>query len=179
VVNGGALGTPSSGTLTNATGLPVSSGISGLGTNVGSLLASNAPGTSWGGYATISAGPLKNSIASVIHLNNVSNYFDGPSVAQPMGAAAGTWFASGTVTLADSTGPAAFLCKLWDGTTVIASAVNEGTIASDSVALSLSGVLASPVGNLRISCNDITSTSGVFNASGNFLDPTITAFRIN
>lgn len=38
VVNGGALGTPSSGTLTNATGLPVSTGISGLGTNVATAL---------------------------------------------------------------------------------------------------------------------------------------------
>jgi hypothetical protein len=39
VVNGGALGTPSSGTLTNATGLPVSTGISGLGTGVATFLA--------------------------------------------------------------------------------------------------------------------------------------------
>lgn len=34
-----ALGTPSSGTLTNCTGLPVSSGISGLGANVATFLA--------------------------------------------------------------------------------------------------------------------------------------------
>lgn len=39
VVNGGALGTPSSGTLTSATGLPVSTGISGLGTGVADFLA--------------------------------------------------------------------------------------------------------------------------------------------
>ena len=38
VVNGGTLGTPSSGTLTNATGLPVG-GISGLGTGVATWLA--------------------------------------------------------------------------------------------------------------------------------------------
>jgi hypothetical protein len=37
VVNGGALGTPSSGTLTNATGLPIATGVSGLGTNVASF----------------------------------------------------------------------------------------------------------------------------------------------
>jgi hypothetical protein len=41
VVNGGALGTPSSGTLTSCTGLPVSTGISGLGTGVASALAVN------------------------------------------------------------------------------------------------------------------------------------------
>src|SRR5271166_1980727 len=41
VVNGGALGTPSSGTLTSVTGLPISTGISGLGTGVATALATN------------------------------------------------------------------------------------------------------------------------------------------
>lgn len=39
VAPGGALGTPSSGTLTSCTGLPIASGVSGLGTNVGTFLA--------------------------------------------------------------------------------------------------------------------------------------------
>lgn len=44
VVNGGALGTPSSGTLTSCTGLPYNTGISGLGTGVATALgnATNA-----------------------------------------------------------------------------------------------------------------------------------------
>ena len=39
VVNGGVLGTPSSGTLTNTTGLPISTGVSGLGSGVATFLA--------------------------------------------------------------------------------------------------------------------------------------------
>lgn len=39
VTSGGALGTPSSGTLTNCTGLPISTGVSGLGTGVATFLA--------------------------------------------------------------------------------------------------------------------------------------------
>jgi hypothetical protein len=50
VVNGGALGTPSSGTLTNATGLPVSTGVSGLGTGVATALGTAANAT--GGFPT-------------------------------------------------------------------------------------------------------------------------------
>ena len=39
LVSGGALGTPASGTLSNATGLPIATGVSGLGSNVATLLA--------------------------------------------------------------------------------------------------------------------------------------------
>lgn len=47
VANGGALGTPSSGTLTSCTGLPISTGVSGLGSNVAASLANamSASGT--------------------------------------------------------------------------------------------------------------------------------------
>lgn len=55
VVNGGALGTPSSGTLSSATGLPISTGVSGLGTGVATALSNSAGGA--GGFALVGTTP--------------------------------------------------------------------------------------------------------------------------
>ena len=65
VVNGGALGTPSSGTLTSATGLPISTGVSGLGTGVATALgiaigSAGAPVTFNGALGTPSSGTVTN-----------------------------------------------------------------------------------------------------------------------
>ncbi len=119
-----------------------------------------------------------NSISGDVALNDTSKYFDGPTVAQ---GTTGTWLATGTVTLQDTAASGRMLCKLWDGTTVIASgeAYTPAT-ANVPITISLSGYIASPAGNIRISCRDAVSASGLilFNSSGNSKDSTISAVRI-
>jgi hypothetical protein len=120
--------------------------------------------------------PITNSLGADVALNNTANYFTGPTVAQ---GTSGTWFASGTICINDTAGAAAFNVKLWDGTTVIASA-RHVTPSASSMSISISGYIASPAGNIRISVQDTTATTGKinFNASGNSKDSTLTAIRI-
>lgn len=133
----------------------------------------------WTGATTIqgfSPAPTTNSLGADVLLNNIGTYFDGPSIAQ---GTSGTWWASGTVTLQDSA-VAAIPCKLWDGTTVIASVNGFISVANSNNAVTLSGFISSPAGNIRISCKDATNTTGkiLFNTTGNSKDSTISAHRI-
>lgn len=133
---------------------------------VAQLSAMLASGTaitnSLGGFVTI-VGP-------------VGTYATGPSVAQ---GASGVWFASGTVSLVTGSLGSTFLVKLWDGTTVIASAASSG--GTVDTAVSVSGFISAPAGNIRISVADALSTDGVIapNNSGNAKDSTVTAIRIS
>lgn len=145
-------------------------------TSVGSGVGlTGGPITTTGSLA-VSLTSLTNSLTGDVSLNNTANYFDGPSVAQ---GTSGTWFVSGTVTVNDAS-TAVYLAKLWDGTTVIASTeivvLSTQTVGS----ISLSGVITSPAGNLRISVRDSTTTAGLikFNITGNSKDSTITAVRL-
>jgi hypothetical protein len=124
------------------------------------------------------ATPITNSLSGDVTLNaGVGVYSTGPSVAQ---GTTGTWFASGTVTIQGATGGSVISAKLWDGTTIFDSC-NTAIVATTDGTLSLSGFIAAPAGNIRISVADsAVATDGVmlFNASGNSKDSTVTAFRI-
>jgi hypothetical protein len=146
--------------------------------------SSGSPGTfvearalTGGGTGFPSFSPITSSLGADVALNNTANYFDGPSIAQ---GTSGTWFVTGTVTVDDTSGAAVIDAKLWDGNTVIASCRDFVQSANRATVINLSGYIASPAGNLRISVKDSTNTSGkiVFNASGNSKDSTITAIRI-
>lgn len=140
--------------------------------------AAGTPGTLQEARALIANfGQITNSLGADVALNNVANYFDGPSIAQ---GTTGTWFVSGTITVNDTAGAAGIVVKLWDGTTVIASAWVLVDSANAMRPVSLSGYITSPAGNLRMSAKDLSSASGAikFNQSGNSKDSTITAIRI-
>jgi hypothetical protein len=90
--SGGALGTPASGTLTSCTGLPISTGVSGLGTGVATALAVNvgsagAAVVNGGALGTPSSGTLTNATGLPISTgvsglgSNVATFLATPSAA--------------------------------------------------------------------------------------------------
>jgi X-X-X-Leu-X-X-Gly heptad repeat protein len=126
----------------------------------------------------VQAGPLSNALVGDVSLNNVANFFQGPSVAQ---GATGTWFASGSLVVQDATpGTNVILVQLTDGTTTLASGVGEVTGTGPEATVSLSGIIANPVGNLRLQAKDVTTVNGKILASlgGMTSTATLSAFRI-
>jgi len=129
------------------------------------------------GTCAVSLTTATNALGANVAMNNTANYFDGPSTAQ---GTSGTWFASGTVSIKD-TAAAQVYCKLWDGTTVVASTVQFMSAGAAPASISLSGIFVSPAANIKISCRDVTTVNGliVFNETGNSKDSQISVQRIN
>jgi hypothetical protein len=105
-------------------------------------------------------------------------YNDGPSMAQ---GTSGTWFVTGAIVIAGTTTTGDDIAvKLWDGTTVISSSSFTVSVGNFKHTVHLSGILASPAGNIRISAKNLTTNSGsiIFNGSGNSKDSYVWGVRI-
>ena len=151
------LGTPTSATLTNATGLPISTGVSGLGTGIATALAVNvgsagAPIVNGGVLGTPSSGTVTNLTGTAsININGTV----GATTAST--GAFTTVSASGAVTLSGGTASTALAL---DASKNVVSVTNTG---SGNNVLATSPTLVTPVLG--------TPTSGNF-STGTFTWPT-------
>ena len=157
------LGTPTSLTLTNATGLPISTGVSGLGTGVGTLLGGNATGSGapvGGTSPTISGATLTNT-TTVSAVNGATDVQSGTTytlVASDCGKTAiFTSSSAVTVTIPASIVPAS-------GTSCIITVIQAG-----SAKVSVNGSAVTPA--TLVSANSYTGTSGT---AGSIITLTLT-----
>jgi hypothetical protein len=168
VVNGGVLGTPSSGTLTNCTGLPVSSGISGLGTGVATALAiavgsAGAPVLFNGALGTPSSGTLTNCTIPASGLSTTvpaskggTGVANGASCTLTLPNAATTISTGGTIALGGFT-----LTVPATGTAALLATANAFTAAQSITAGTNS---ATPAAGLTVQ-NTTAATAGTQSAS--------------
>jgi len=134
-------------------------------------------GTLTGGATLFS--PITNALTANVALNNIANFFTGPSVAQ---GSTGTWFAMGTITVGG--GSAGIIAvKIWDGTTVLASSTFESLAGpgSNGQGFTIIGKpITNPAGNIRISVRDLSNTDNfiLYDERSLTLSSSITAIRI-
>lgn len=125
------------------------------------------------------ADEITNALGANVNMTATGTYYTGPTIAQ---GTSGTWFVSGHITVENASGGDVVSVKLWDGTTVIASErVHMISVSGNyNGGVTLSGIITSPAGNLRLSASPTTRTDGAisYNASGNSKDSTISAIRI-
>lgn len=150
-------------------------GVSSLGGLTGALGLGTGLTTS-GSNIVLNASTVTNTLGGDVALNNTATYFDGPSCAQ---GTSGTWLAIGQITTTSSASGDTISVKLWDGTTVMASAIMN-PIVSGFATVHLSGIITSPAANIKLSVKNATSTTQFirFNASSNSKDSTLTVTRI-
>jgi len=134
------LGTPSAVTLTNGTGLPISTGVSGLGTGVATLLSGTSSGT---------GGPVGTT---------------SPSLTTPaLGVATATSINKVAVT-APATSATLAIANLGTLATSGAFSITLTATATTAVTLPTTGTLATLAGTETLTNKDLTSTTNIFPA---------------
>lgn len=119
---------------------------------------------------------ISGTLGADVTMTSAGTWYDGASIAQ---GTSGTWFVVGTISFSDTVA-SVFNARLWDGTTILASAATRVSVSgSGPGSLTLCGIITNPAGNLKISAK--TNNNGskiVFNFSGDSKDGTINAIRI-
>lgn len=156
------LGTPASATLTNATGLPISTGVSGLGTGIATFLA------------TPSSANLATALTTKTGTGN--NVFDtSPTLVTPvLGVATAT-----TINKVTITAPAtSATLTLAEGSSLITSGANDITLTSSgatNVTLPTTGTLATLAGTETLTNKTLTApVIGSISNTGTLTLPTST-----
>ena len=147
LLSGGALGTPSSGTLTNATGLPVA-GLSNLGSNVGTFLVT----------------PTAANFAAAVTASNAAGTTQGLSTYTNNGTTSGTQ-APGCVP--------ATTCGSWGGTSLpgVFGTVTAGTAGTTPgfIDIAAGGTTAAMSQQTTATCTNITGMTWNIKANKNYI----------
>jgi hypothetical protein len=138
-----ALGTPASGTLTNCTGLPISTGVSGLGTGVATFLALNPTNSS--SIVVSSAGVV--SYAAMTNGQLIIGNTAGTPTAATLTAGAGISIANSTGSITITATGVANSWTVVTGTTQ-AMAINSGYISNNAGLVTLTLPTTAAVGSI-------------------------------
>jgi|SRR5277367_150685 len=137
------LGTPTSGTLTNCTGLPISTGVSGLGTGIEAFLAANT--TASASLVTNSSGVI--AWAAMTNGQLIIGNTSGTPTAATLTAGSGISITNGTGSITIATTDVANNWTVVTGTTQ-AMAVNSGYISNNAGLVTLTLPSTAAVGSI-------------------------------